>query len=126
MFAIDYKCGLPIFEQIYRSIITLGAAGAFGDSGQLPSVRAVAKELGVNPNTVQKAYSMLERDGLIHSLPGKGSFLTQPQAAVDKRRQDAIERVETAATEAMACGVPRDELTQLISRLPDPKKEGDS
>lgn len=126
MFAIDYKCGLPIFEQIYRSIITLGAAGAFGDSGQLPSVRAVAKELGVNPNTVQKAYSMLERDGLIHSLPGKGSFLTQPQAAVDKRRQDAIERVETAAAEAMACGVPRDELTQLISRLPDPKKEGDS
>lgn len=130
MFAIDYKCGLPIFEQIYRSIITLGAAGAFGDSGQLPSVRAVAKELGVNPNTVQKAYSMLERDGLIHSLPGKGSFLTQPQAAVDKRRQDALERVETAATEAMACGVPRDELTQLIARLPDPstdkETEGDS
>ena len=63
MFVIDYKCGLPIFEQIYRSVITLGAAGAFGDSGQLPSVRAVAKELGVNPNTVQKAYSMLERDG---------------------------------------------------------------
>lgn len=130
MFAIDYKCGLPIFEQIYRSIITLGAAGAFGDSGQLPSVRAVAKELGVNPNTVQKAYSMLERDGLIHSLPGKGSFLTQPQAAADKRRKEAIGRVEAAATEAMACGVPREELTQLISRLPnpstDPKKEGNT
>lgn len=125
MFAIDYKCGLPIFEQIYRSVITLGAAGAFGDSGQLPSVRAVAKELGVNPNTVQKAYSMLERDGLIHSLPGKGSFLTQPQAAVDKRRQDAIDRVESAATEALACGVLREELTQLIARIPDPKKEGE-
>lgn len=130
MFAIDYKCGLPIFEQIYRSVITLGAAGAFGESGQLPSVRAVAKELGVNPNTVQKAYSMLERDGLIHSLPGKGSFITQPQAAVDKRRQDALERVEAAAMEAMSCGVPREELTKLIARLPDqsadPMKEGNS
>lgn len=129
MFAIDYKSGLPIFEQIYRSVITLGAAGAFGESGQLPSVRAVAKELGVNPNTVQKAYSMLERDGLIHSMPGKGSFLTQPQAAVDKRRQDAISRATAALTEALACGVPREELARILAQLPnpltEPEKEGD-
>ncbi len=124
MFAIDYKCGLPIFEQIYRSVITLGAAGAFGESGQLPSVRAVAKELGVNPNTVQKAYSMLERDGLIHSLPGKGSFLTKPQEAVDKRRRDALNAASAAMREALDCGVTRQELTELLSGLPDPEKEG--
>jgi len=124
MFAIDYKSGLPIFEQIYRSVITLGAAGAFGESGQLPSVRAVAKELGVNPNTVQKAYSMLERDGVIHSLPGKGSFLAQTQTAVDKRRQDALANFQGALAEALACGVPREELARLLAQLPDSDKEG--
>lgn len=117
MFAIDYKCGLPIFEQVYRSVITLGAAGAFGESGQLPSVRAVAKELGVNPNTVQKAYSMLERDGIIHSLPGKGSFLSKPQAAADKRRRDALAKAEAALGEALACGVTGEELMALLSGL---------
>ena len=117
MFAIDYKCGLPIFEQVYRSVITLGAAGAFGESGQLPSVRAVAKELGVNPNTVQKAYSMLERDGIIHSLPGKGSFLSKPQAAADKRRRDALAKAEAALGEALACGVTGEELMKLLSGL---------
>ena len=124
MFAIDYKCGLPILEQIYRSVITLGAAGAFGDSGQLPSVRAVAKELGVNPNTVQKAYSMLERDGLLHSLPGKGSFLSKPQAAADRRRREALNMVESAVREAISCGVTRAELAELLSGIPDPEKEG--
>lgn len=117
MFAIDYKCGLPIFEQVYRSVITLGAAGAFGESGQLPSVRAVAKELGVNPNTVQKAYSMLERDGIIHSLPGKGSFLSKPQAAADKRRRDAVAKAEAALREALDCGVTGEELMELLSGL---------
>ena len=123
MFAIDYKSGLPIFEQIYRSVIALGAAGAFGDSGQLPSVRVVARELGVNPNTVQKAYSMLERDGLIHSLPGKGSFLARTQAAMDKRRQDAIGRVRAAAREALGCGVTKGELVAAIELLPGPERE---
>ncbi len=126
MFVIDYKCGLPIFEQIYRSVITLGAAGAFGDNGQLPSVRAVAKELGVNPNTVQKAYSMLERDGLIHSLPGKGSFLSKPQAAVDKRRRDALDMAANAMRKAISCGITRDELIELLSGLTYPEKEGNS
>ena len=125
MFAIDYKSGLPIFEQIYRSVITLGAAGAFGESGQLPSVRAVAKELGVNPNTVQKAYSMLERDGLIHYLPGKGSFLSKPQAALDKRRREALDMVEKAIREAVSCGVTRAELSELLAGVPDQEKEAD-
>lgn len=76
MLRIDYKSGLPIYDQIYRGIVKMAAAGAFGGDGQLPSVRSVAQELGVNPNTVQKAYGLLERDGVICSLPGKGSFLT--------------------------------------------------
>lgn len=125
MFRMDYKSGLPIFEQIYRSVIKLGAAGAFGESGQLPSVRAVARELGVNPNTVQKAYAMLEHDGVIHSLPGKGSFLAKPQQVLEKRRADALAQVRRSAGEALDCGVSREELLAVLNdpALGKPDKE---
>lgn len=114
MFHVDYKSRLPIFEQVYRSVIKLGAAGAFGESGQLPSVRAVACELGVNPNTVQKAYSMLERDGIICSLPGKGSFLKKPEDALERCRQEAVKQVRDALRNALDCGVSRETLLELI------------
>lgn len=125
MFRIDYKSGLPIFEQIYRSVVKLGAAGAFGESGQLPSVRAVAKELGVNPNTVQRAYAMLEHDGVIASVPGKGSFLTQPQTVLEKRRAAALAQVRHAVAEAVDCGVSRETLLAVFQdpALEKPEKE---
>ena len=65
MLFIDYKSGLPIYEQVYNGILRLADLGALKPGDQLPSVRAVASEAGVNPNTVQKAYTMLERDGVI-------------------------------------------------------------
>jgi len=114
VFHIDYKSGLPIFEQIYRSVIKLGAAGAFGETGQLPSVRAVARELGVNPNTVQKAYAMLEHDGVIYSLPGKGSFLAKPGDVLEKRKAEALSRVREAVAEALDSGVSREELKAVL------------
>lgn len=114
MFHIDYKSGLPIYEQVYRSVIKLGAAGAFGESGQLPSVRSVACKLGVNPNTVQKAYSMLERDGVIVSLPGKGSFLKKREDTAEKFRQEALERVREALRDALDRGVSREALLELL------------
>lgn len=120
MFTVDYKSGLPIFEQIYRSVIKLGAAGAFGETGQLPSVRAVAKGLGVNPNTVQKAYAMLERDGVIYSVPGKGSFLAKPEAVWEKRRAEALARVQEAVREALEYGV---EYGALQAALEDSRKK---
>lgn len=123
MFAIDYKSGQPIFEQIYRGVVKLGAAGAFGEGGQLPSVRAVARELGVNPNTIQKAYAMLERDGVIYSMPGKGSFLAKPEAVLEKRRAGALDQLRQAVREALDCGVAPEELAQALDQMVQGKKE---
>jgi len=123
MFVIDYKSGLPIFEQIYRGVVKLGAAGAFGEGGQLPSVRAVARELGVNPNTIQKAYAMLERDGVIYSVPGKGSFLAKPEAVLEKRRAGALDQLRQAVREALDCGVAPEELAQALDQMVQGKKE---
>ena len=69
MFVLDYKSRLPIYEQLYHSITRLAALGGLEKNEQLPSVRTLAQELGVNPNTVQKAYHMLEHDGVIVSIP---------------------------------------------------------
>jgi GntR family transcriptional regulator len=81
----------------------------------LPSVRALAQELGVNPNTVQKAYQMLERDGIIFSVQGKGSFLAGDETAVARRKKQALEKIKEAAAEATACGVTKEAVLAQIS-----------
>lgn len=125
MLRIDYKSGLPIYDQIYRGIVKMAAAGAFGGDGQLPPVRSVAQELGVNPNTVQKAYGLLERDGVICSLPGKGSFLTGEQNAVDKQREEAVQKVRVSAREALDCGVALGELLSAVQAEDSRRKESE-
>lgn len=125
MLRIDYKSGLPIYDQIYRGIVKMAAAGAFGGDGQLSSVRSVAQELGVNPNTVQKAYGLLERDGVICSLPGKGSFLTGEQNAVDKQREEAVQKVRVSAREALDCGVALGELLSAVQAEDSRRKESE-
>lgn len=125
MLRIDYKSGLPIYDQIYRGIVKMAAAGAFGGDGQLPSVRSVAQELSVNPNTVQKAYGLLERDGVICSLPGKGSFLTGEQNAVDKQREEAVQKVRVSAREALDCGVALGELLSAVQAEDSRRKESE-
>ena len=72
MFTLEYQSRLPIYEQLYKSIIKMASLGVMEPNEKLPSVRVLGQQLGVNPNTVQKAYQMLERDQIIYSIPGKG------------------------------------------------------
>lgn len=65
MFSIDLTSRTPIYEQIYNKIIELIISGTLVENSQLPSVRSLAKDAGVNPNTVAKAYQELERNGII-------------------------------------------------------------
>ncbi|WP_411677909.1 GntR family transcriptional regulator [Caproicibacter sp.] len=123
MFVLDYKSRLPIYEQLYRSITRMAAMGAMEPGEALPSVRALAQELGVNPNTVQKAYQMLERDGIIFSVQGKGSFLAGDESAVARRKSLALEKVREAAAEAALCGVTKAEILAQISDVFDGRAE---
>lgn len=101
MFSIDLTSRTPIYEQIYKKIIELIIKGTLCENDQIPSVRSLAKDTGVNPNTVSKAYQELERNGIIYSLQGRGSFIAKPdntlfQAAIladfDKAVNDAFSR----------------------------------
>ena len=117
MFELDYKSRLPIYEQLYRSITRMAALGAVDPGEALPSVRSLAQELGVNPNTVQKAYQMLERDGIICSVPGKGSFVAGDDSAARRRKALAAQKVKDTLTEAMLCGVTEAEALSQVSAV---------
>lgn len=74
MISLNYRDARPIYEQIKNGLKRLIVTGALKEGDKLPSVRSLATELAINPNTIQKAYNELENEGYIYSVPGKGSF----------------------------------------------------
>ena len=117
MILIDVKSRQPIYEQLYNGIVRLSALGAMLPGEQLPSVRSLAQELGVNPNTVQKAYQLLERDGLIVSAPGKGSFLADHGGKLNEKRLKARETLKQAVTDALASGMSGEEIRSSVETI---------
>ncbi|MBQ2005002.1 MAG: GntR family transcriptional regulator, partial [Peptococcaceae bacterium] len=71
MILIDYKSRTPIYEQIIENVKALIVSGVLERDAQLPSVRQLAQDLAINPNTIQRAYAELEREGIIYSLKGR-------------------------------------------------------
>jgi GntR family transcriptional regulator len=117
MFILDYKSRLPIYEQLYNYIMNIASVGAYGENEQLPSTRALAAELGINPNTVLKAYQMLEKDGIIVTIPGKGSFITDRSSALAQKKQMVLLSLKEALSEAKKCEIPQSELLSLIETI---------
>ncbi len=115
MFDIDLMSRVPIYEQLYRKVVELILKGVLVENDKLPSVRSLATDLSVNPNTVAKAYTLLERDGIIHSLAGRGSFIAKPDKLL--AQEPMLERFDATAKEAIRAGIDRDTLVQRIDRL---------
>ena len=88
MINIDYKDRKPIYEQLVDNIKTLVIQGILKRYDQLPSVRQLANDLAINPNTIQKAYTELERQGITYSLKGRGCFIASNiEVLRDDRRE---------------------------------------
>ena len=117
MIILDYRDRRPIYEQIVERFEELMATGALEEGSQLPSVRSLAMELSINPNTIQRAYVELERQGYIYSVKGKGSFVADSGRIRDSRRQEVCRRQEETAREALALGMDRKELEEIIGRI---------
>ena len=75
MIILDYRDRRPIYEQVISRFQELMLTGALEKDSQLPSVRSLAMELSINPNTIQRAYAELERQGYIYSIKGEGNFV---------------------------------------------------
>lgn len=115
MFSIDLTSRIPIYEQIYQKIVNLIINGTLAENDQLPSVRSLAKSTGVNPNTVSKAYQELERNGVIYSVPGRGSFISAQN--YDEFRKKVLTDFDSTVNEAFEKGISPDDLKARIETL---------
>ncbi len=114
MFTIDYKSRVPLYQQIVDNVEKLALRGVLLPEQQLPSVRALAMELSINPNTIAKAYTELESRGLIYSLPGRGSFLADKGESLHNAAKEQLRgRCATLRQDGRSMGFSDGELDQL-------------
>ena len=95
MIVIDYHDKRPIYEQVIERFQMLILNGALEADSQLPSVRSLALDLSINPNTIQRAYSELERRGLIYSIKGRGNFVSSQKDVVKEQQELLLEDLKT-------------------------------
>ena len=114
MIILDYKDRRPIYEQVAEKLEELMLLGILGENEPLPSVRSLAMELSINPNTIQKAYTELENEGYIYSVPGRGSFASGEVKADEHRREELKQRIRALAAELRFMGVGKEELASLL------------
>ena len=93
MISLNYRDSRPIYEQIKDGLKKLIVTGGLAVDEKLPSVRSLATQLSINPNTIQRAYNELEGEGYIYSVPGKGSFAAASAGADEGRKQELMDRV---------------------------------
>ncbi len=108
MISLNYRDSRPIYEQIRDGLRKLIVTGALGADEKLPSVRALAAQLAINPNTIQRAYNELEGEGYIYSVPGKGS---------SARRAELMTQVRELLSELRYLGVSQQELLALVKEV---------
>ena len=114
MLNLDYREARPIYEQVRDNLRRLMVSGAIQEGEKLPSVRSLASNLAINPNTIQRAYESLEAEGYVYSIPGKGSFAA-PRTGVDEERRDRLlGQFDSLTAELLYLGVTRD---RLIARI---------
>ena len=114
MISLNYRDSRPIYEQIRDGLRKLIVTGALGADEKLPSVRALAAQLAINPNTIQRAYNELEGEGYIYSVPGKGSFAAANAAADSAHRAELLVQVRELLSELRYLGVSQQELLELV------------
>src|SRR5438093_6664419 len=116
IFQINFKSGKPVYLQVVDQIKAAAASGALQAGESLPSIRPLAEELRVNRNTIAKAYTELESQGVIETIPGKGCFLKPNNSPLKKdvRRKLLIEEIDQAVVQAHHLQVPRPEFLELV------------
>jgi len=132
MLQVNFKSGKPVYLQVVDQIKSAAASGALQAGEPLPSIRPLAEELRVNRNTIAKAYTELESQGVIETLPGKGCFLKPNNSPLKKdvRRKLLTEEIDQAIVQAHHLQVPRGEFIELVRErldaLEEKKRDHDS
>lgn len=122
MISLNYRDASPIYEQVKNGYKSLIFTGVLAEDEKMPSVRELAVELAINPNTIQRAYRELEREGFIYSIAGRGSFVSGGAALKNRHKDEWLGRFDEAVHELIDIGV---EKAELISRIEEGGEKND-
>ena len=114
MILLDLKDSRPIYEQIVDKFRLLMLNGVLKSEDKMPSVRTLAMELSINPNTIQRAYGELERQGYIYTVAGRGNFVSEIGDLREKYKKEVFDRLDDVCDTAVRAGMGTDELTDHI------------
>ena len=117
MIILDYSDKRPIYEQIVDKMQILIANGALEPDEKLPSVRSLAVELSINPNTIQRAYSELERSGFIYSVKGRGNFVRADEHLKEKRQAKILESLKKQLISCREQWITREKILHCVDNV---------
>jgi GntR family transcriptional regulator len=120
-FQLSTSSGEPIYRQIVRQVREAVAQGRLAPGRQLPSVRELSRTLVVNPNTIARAYTELEREGVLNNHQGKGVFVARPASELTRtaRRKRLLDQVDRLLTEAVHLGFASGEVLECVAERAD-------
>lgn len=114
MITIDYQSRKPIYEQIVEKFQLLIVKGILLPDSQMPSVRALAVDLSINPNTIQKAYAMLEQQGYIYPVKGKGNFVADNRGVLEQKKQEFFAELGEMIKRGKDMGISKKECISYV------------
>ena len=117
MIVIDYSDKRPIYEQIVERFQALIVSGVMDADEKLPSVRQLAVELSINPNTIQRAYAELERDGFIYTVKGRGNFVKRDEELFKKLKERLLAELERQIKICLRQGIKEEELLERLKKV---------
>ncbi|MBQ6815135.1 MAG: GntR family transcriptional regulator [Lachnospiraceae bacterium] len=122
MFQIDSFSRVPVYEQIVNQIESFVLTGILPADTQIPSVRNLSVSLSINPNTIQKAYAELDRNGIIYSVPGRGCFITKDAKGIlSERKKEKLSGLGELIRELKLAGLSKDVIHNTIDEIYDEK-----
>lgn len=118
MIEVDLHSRKPIYEQLIENITMLVMSGVLSADEQVPSVRQLAVSLAVNPNTVQRAFTELERRGVLYSVAGKGRFVNGKLDSVkEKQKLLYLDSLKSLVIKMKSCGVCKDAVISFVNDI---------
>ncbi len=118
MFTIDVMSRVPVYEQLIKQVEDQVLKGIMKEGDKMPSVRSLSMELSTNPNTIQKAYTELDRKGIVVSVPGKGSFISAKAVKiVGNQSKEQFSELKEIVRKLAYAGVSKSEITDMIEEV---------
>ena len=114
MIHLDYRDARPIYSQIFDNVCSQILSGVLTPGDKLPSVRELASQLAINPNTIQRAYRELEMSGWIATVAGKGCFVCGMPQSTSVEQTELLEQFDKTVAALRALGITREELIRRI------------